>query len=198
MVIYNGADFTTEHRQTTKGSDTVITIARMVEQKDHETLIKAFKLVNQKLPKVKLLIPSSGPLEPKLKKLTRKLNLTKSIKFLGWVKEITPYIKKADIFVLSSKREGFGYVIIEAMAYGKPIISTDTPYGPAEILDNGKYGILTPLGDEKALSKAIITLLTNDKKYQLYSQKALLRSKYFSLDKMLSSYKKLILETIDK
>jgi glycosyltransferase involved in cell wall biosynthesis len=78
------------------------------------------------------------------------------------------------------------------MSYGKPINTTKTPYGPSEILDNWKYGILVPMGDEEAMKKAILKLLTDKKKYHYYAKKAFERSKFFSLDKMLMSYKKII------
>jgi glycosyltransferase involved in cell wall biosynthesis len=125
-----------------------------------------------------------------------RLGLSRKISFLGWVKNISPYLKKSDIFVLSSKREGFGYVLIEAMSQGKPVISTNTPYGPSEILDNGKYGILVPMGDEEAMKRAILKLLTDKKKYHYYAKKAFERSEFFSLDKMLRAYKKLIVGLI--
>lgn len=194
-VIYNGYSNLKSRQKVPekplKKSYTIITVARLVEQKDHQTLIKAFRLVQEKLPNTKLLIASDGPLKQDLMKLVSRLGLSRKISFLGWVKDISPYLKKSDIFVLSSKREGFGYVLIEAMSYGKPIISTNTPYGPSEILDNGKYGILVPMGDEEAMKKAILKLLTDKKKYHYYAKKAFERSKFFSLDKMLMSYKKI-------
>jgi len=82
------------------------------------------------------------------------------------------------------------------MSQRLPIISTDTPFGLSEILDNGKYGILVPVGNEKAMAEAMYTLLTDEKKYHYYSQKSLGRAKYFSLGKMLKAYKKVILEAL--
>ena len=197
-TIYNGANFTPPGEERKNPSGRVITIARLVEQKDHETLIKAFARVLKAYPKAKLTVLSWGPLGKQLEQFVVKLGLTKSIKFLGWVKNISGYLSKSDIFVLSSKREGFNYAIIEAMAQGLPVVSTNTPYGPSEILDNGKYGILVPLGDHISLSRAILRLLTNDKNYQYYSKKAGERAQYFSLDKMLKGYKNILSQVLNE
>ncbi|MBU0572388.1 glycosyltransferase [Patescibacteria group bacterium] len=195
-VVYNGYS-NLENRQMvpkklSKKTFTIITVARLVEQKDHQTLIKAFKLVQEKLPNTKLLIASDGPLKHDLMKLVSRLGLSRKVSFLGWVKNINPYLKKSNIFVLSSKREGFGYVLVEAMQCGTPVVSTDTPYGPSEVLDNGKYGILVPMGNEEAMKKAILKLLTDKKTYHQYAKMASKRSAFFSLDKMLISYMKII------
>lgn len=201
LVVYNGSNFKREPNgrlsRAFKKGGIIITVARLVEQKDHTTLIRAFSLVLKELPNSKLWITSSGPLKNKLVKLISNLKLSKNVKFLGWVRNIQPYIRKSDILVLSSKREGFGYVLIEAMSQGKPVISTDTPYGPSEILDNGKYGILVPVENKLAMKKAIVNLLADRKKYDYYAKKALVRSNFFSLDKMLKSYKKIIIKLID-
>jgi len=195
-VVYNGYSNLKGRQKApekpSKKNYTVITVARLVEQKDHRTLIRAFRLVQEKLPNTKLLVASDGPLKQNLMKFVSRLGLSRKISFLGWVKDISPYLKKSDIFVLSSRREGFGYVLIEAMSYGKPVISTNTPYGPSEVLDNGKYGILVPMEDEEAMKRAILILLTDKKKYRHYAKMAFERSKFFSLDKMLMSYKKII------
>lgn len=177
---------------------TFITLARLVEQKDHQTLFRAFTSLLKKIPEARLLVLSRGREEIIIKALAKKFTLGRQIKFLGWVPNVSTYIKKSSIFVFSSKREGFGYALIEAMSQGLPVIATDTSFGPSEILDNGKYGILVLVGDEKAMSEAMYKLLTDEKKYDYYAQKSLERVKYFSLDKMLKAYKKLILEVLNK
>lgn len=198
-VIYNGI---TPLKQkiivSNKNKKIIITIARLVNQKDHLILIKSFALLNKKLSNTELWILSDGYLKNNLINYVNKINLSKKVHFFGWVKDIYPYLNQAYVFVLSSKREGFSYALIEAMAQGRPVISTDSPFGPSEVLDNGKYGILVPVGDEKKMANAMYELLTDEKKYNYYAQKSLERAKYFSLDKMLKAYKKLILEVLNK
>ncbi len=202
IAIYNGnphapARYSNKVKSLPKRKKNVlISVSRLTKQKDHETLIKAFSLVEKGVPNTELWILSDGPERNHLIKQVKMLKLSKKIKFLGWVKSIYPYIDKAQIFVLSSKREGFAYCLTEAMAQGIPVISTDTNFGPREVLDNGKYGILVPEGDVDKLKNAIIYLLTNPKKYNYYSKMALERNKYFSEEKMLKDYFKLILKTI--
>jgi glycosyltransferase involved in cell wall biosynthesis len=193
-IIYNGLNLNiTKPKILKSDKDFIITtIARLSIQKDHETLIRAFDLMRKKLPNTKLWITSDGPEKHNLLKLTKDLKLFNKVRFLGWIKNINEVLKKSDLFILSSKSEGFGFVLIEAMSKGLPVVSTNTPYGPEEVLDYGKYGILTPVGDEKLMANKIIKLLTNQKIYLHYSKQSIARSKYFSEEKMLNGYKDLI------
>ncbi len=176
----------------------IINVSRLVEQKNHSILIKAFYILQKKYPNCELLLLSDGHLKKDLQRLTKQLKIGSKVKFLGWVKNVYKYLRKADVFVFSSKREGFGYVIVEAMSQGLPVISTDTPYGPREILGNGKYGVLVSMKDPKAMADAMYELLTDKEKYQYYAKKSLERVKFFSEEKMLKAYKKLILDVLNE
>jgi N-acetylglucosaminyldiphosphoundecaprenol N-acetyl-beta-D-mannosaminyltransferase len=121
--------------------------------------------------------------------MTNHFNLKNKIKIFGWLKNIYPILRRSDIFVLSSKAEGFSYAIIEAMSQGLPIISTNTPHGPSEILDGGKFGILVPMSDPISLSRAFVKLTHDKSLYGYFSEQSLKRSAYFSREKMTSSYK---------
>lgn len=195
LVIYNGLDSNPENppQKRINKNCLVISAGRLVEQKDFFTLIKSFVLVKSKLPMAKLWIVGDGPLKKDLLRFSHSLGLESTISFLGWKNNIMSVLQKADLFVLSSKREGFGWVLIEAMAAGLPIISTNAPYGPQEVINNGKYGILIPVKDNQAMTKAIINLLTNKEKYSYYAKKSLERVRFFSEVKMLEQYKKAIL-----
>jgi len=195
-TIYNGINTMkiVRYPSSNFGNKTIITLARLVEQKDHLTLFKSFALLLKKIPKAELLILSRGREETTIKTCVENYHFSNKIKFLGWVPNIFTYIKKSSIFVFSSKREGFGYALVEAMSQGIPVISTDTPFGPREILDGGKYGILVPMKNPQAMADAMYELLTDKKKYRHYSQKSLERAWFFSERKMLINYKKIILE----
>jgi len=192
-VIYNGMDFKTSRPKLFPKNKKVIivSVARLSIQKDYPTLIKAVGLLNNKYNNYELRIASDGPEKQNLKDLVKKLGLVKRIKFLGWVKSVDTLLNKSDIFVLSSKAEGFGYVLLEAMSHGLPVVSTDSPHGPSEVLENGKYGLLVPVGDEIKLCKAISILMSNKLKYEYFSKLSFRRSLYFSESKMLNAYSKL-------
>jgi len=127
---------------------------RLTAQKDFPTLIQAFARVWQARP-VRLLILGEGEERPALEALVRKLGLEPDVSLRGFVKNPYPYMAQASLFVLSSRWEGLGNVLIEALYCGAPLISTDCPSGPREILRDGQYGQLVPVGDVTALTQAM-------------------------------------------
>lgn len=136
----------------------ILAVGRLTEQKDFPMLIKAFsKLRNRR--DVRLLIIGEGPDRIVLESLINELGLKDSVEMPGFKNNPITYMKRVDVFVLSSRWEGFGNVLVEAMACGTPVISTDCPSGPAEILENGKWGCLVPVGDVNALAQAIAVTL---------------------------------------
>ena len=168
QVIYNPAfsselpiksKESVEHPWLQSGESPVILgVGRLYPQKDFSTLIRAFAKVRQ-ISSARLMILGIGPQEQELKALIKELDLEKSVAMPGFVQNPYAYMAKAAVFVLSSAWEGFGNVLVEAMAVGTPVISTNCPSGPAEILANGKYGYLTPVGDDAAMAEAIFKVL---------------------------------------
>ncbi|MDY3199999.1 MAG: glycosyltransferase [Arcobacter sp.] len=136
-----------------------ITLGRLIELKDHVNMIKAFRVVKDSNPMVKLLILGEGPLKNNLQSLINNLGLEYDVLLLGFIKNPFEYLKRSDVFVFSSKFEGFGNVIVEAMACGLPVISTNCPSGPSEILDNGKYGMLVDVENYKDLAAKMVSML---------------------------------------
>ena len=132
----------------------LLSAGRLTRQKDHATLIRAFALVRAARP-ARLIILGEGEDRPALEHLVHALGLDDDVQLPGFTINPLAYMAKARLFVLSSRWEGFGNVIVEAMACGTPVVSTDCPSGPAEILDGGAVGRLTPVGDPKALAEAI-------------------------------------------
>jgi glycosyltransferase involved in cell wall biosynthesis len=132
----------------------ILSVGRLTIQKDHETLIRAFKLLPKKL-NAKLIILGEGPLRAELEVLIKQLKLNESVSLTGFVLDPYPWFRTADIFVLSSLWEGFGNVIVEALECGLPVISTNCPSGPSEILQDGLFGRLVPIKDPQSLALAI-------------------------------------------
>jgi glycosyltransferase involved in cell wall biosynthesis len=135
-----------------------VNAGRLVDMKDHRNLIQAFALYLHCHP-ARLIILGTGPMEVELEALTRSLAITEHVDFVGFVQNPLPYMRAADAFVLSSYSEGFGNVLVEAMGCGTPVVSTDCPHGPAEILARGEFGILVPQQDPAALAAGMARLI---------------------------------------
>ena len=150
-----------DHAWFTPGAPPVILgIGKLKPQKDFACLIRAFARVRAIRP-TRLLILGEGPQRETLLFLARKLNVENDVALPGFVANPFAYIGRAAVFVLSSTWEGLSNVIIEALACGCPVVSTDCPSGPAEILDGETYGRLVPVGDDAALANAILATLDN-------------------------------------
>lgn len=139
-----------------------ITIGRLSEEKDHALLIRAFARV-KKVKAARLLVLGEGNMRAELEMLIRGLGLEDNVLLPGFVNNPYPYLARASLFVLSSRTEGLPTALIESLAVGTPVISTDCRSGPREILKNGKYGHLVPVGDECKLVEAMLNALSNNK-----------------------------------
>ena len=136
-----------------------ITAGRLVSHKDHETMIRALSIHRKRFDS-RLIVLGTGPLQQALADLVVQLGLTTSVDFLGFRCNVLPFFRQADAFLLSSRCEGFGNVIVEALGCGTPVISVRCQHGPAEILDNGRYGVLVNSRDPKALADAMDQVAT--------------------------------------
>ena len=136
----------------------VLSVGRLNAAKDYPTLLRAFSLVIRVRP-VRLVILGEGGERARLEAMVRNLGLEDVVSLPGFAKNPYAYMSKAAVFVLSSAWEGFGNVLVEAMAVGIPVVSTDCPNGPAEILENGRWGQLVPVGDVDALAAAMAVAL---------------------------------------
>lgn len=198
-----------EERDLFKQDDFIlINVGRLTKAKGQWHLIRALTYVKKEIKNFKLLILGEGELENYLKDLVKNLGLNENVFFLGYKKNPFKYMSKSDLFVFSSLYEGFGNVLIEAMACGVPVISTDCRSGPREILAPGtdvdnetfeikycEYGVLIPVCDgiqydhnkpltkeEKLLAKSIIKLIKNEKLRKYYSIKGKYRAEDFNVD----------------
>lgn len=165
----------------------IIAVGRLVPQKDYPTLLRAFREVVREKGQARLVILGEGALLPELKSQAKALGIEEYVWFAGFVENPFAYIKRASVFALCSVSEGFGNVLVEAMGLGVPVVSTNCSGGPAEILENGKWGQLVPIADVKALAQALITVL--DGKGIDGRERAL----DFSLNAVLDQYQALLL-----
>jgi glycosyltransferase involved in cell wall biosynthesis len=141
-----------------KGIPVFLGVGRLVKKKDFTMLIKAFSLVRQQRA-ARLIILGEGELREELEGYIGQLGLQEDIVLPGFAKNPYAYMAQCDVFVLSSWWEGLANVLIEAMACGCPVISTDCPGGPREILQDGEFGMLVPVGDADAMARAMIRTL---------------------------------------
>ncbi|MDZ4809710.1 MAG: glycosyltransferase [Bacteroidota bacterium] len=179
---------------------TFINIARLEPQKNQALLLKAFAKVADK--NCYLVILGKGLLLDDLKDLAIELSITDRVNFEGFQSNIKSYLLQSDCFVFSSDYEGLGNVIIEALQAGLPVISTDCPYGPREILspesdtdtlmkkgvDLAAYGILTPVGNEEYLAEAMQKIIENSVLRNKYRELSKPRALDFDINKIAKKY----------
>lgn len=166
IIIYNPIkdEFLNINKAAQK-EDTIISVGRLVEQKNQKMLIEAFSKIAKEYSNYKLKIFGTGPLELSLKKQIEELNLSNKIMLCGVCDDIKTELEKARIFVLSSDYEGMPNALIEAMAVGLPVISTDCPCGgPKELIENEKNGLLIEVGNVEELEKKMKYLIENQEK----------------------------------
>lgn len=140
------------------GPPVFLGVGRLHHQKDFPNLIRAFSIVRAHRP-CRLVILGEGPEREALEALARDLAVADDVDLPGYVSDPLPWMARAAAFVLSSRYEGLGNVLVEAMAVGAPVASTDCPSGPSEILDGGRHGPLVPVNDPDALATAMESLL---------------------------------------
>jgi glycosyltransferase involved in cell wall biosynthesis len=136
----------------------ILGVGRLTEQKDFPTLLRAFALVRKERA-ARLVILGEGEDRPQLKALVDELGIAEDVDMPGFVDNPYGYMAGAAVFALSSRWEGLPTVLIEAMALGKPVVATDCPSGAREILNDGRYGTLVPVGDAKRLAAGISGML---------------------------------------
>ncbi|PLX82097.1 MAG: glycosyl transferase [Desulfuromonas sp.] len=136
------------------GEPVVLGVGRLTRQKDFPTLLRAFAILEQQRA-CRLVILGEGGDRKKLEALRDELGLNAKVDLPGFVDNPYAYMARADLFVLSSAWEGFGNVLVEALAVGTPVVATDCPNGPREILQGGQVAPLVPVGDVNALATAM-------------------------------------------
>ena len=182
----------------------LLSVGRLSEQKDFPTLLRAFARLRashaeqkgqerQRVRDVRLLILGEGPQRKRLEALIKRLGLSAVVALPGFVSNPFAYMSRAAGFVLSSVYEGLPTVLIEALACGCPVVSTDCPSGPAEILRNGQDGRLVSVRDEVALAETLNRLLTSPPAREHLPR----RAAQFSADKAVQRYLAVLCDTPD-
>ena len=162
--VFELARMPVSHSWFQPGAPPVILAAgRLVPQKDFETLIRAVAFVAPAVD-CRLVILGEGPLRGSLQALARELGVEDRCDMPGFEPNPFAFMSKAAVFALSSRYEGLPAVLIQALACGAPVVATDCPSGPAEILDGGRYGELVPVGDPELLAKAIHIAITGPRR----------------------------------
>lgn len=195
--VYNPVVNIPERTLETKDSDFthnkkyICSAGRLVEQKGFDLLIRAYAIANIDSD---LIIFGTGPLEEKLKNLALSLDISNKVFFPGFINNIRGAIFKSQLFVSSSRWEGFGNVIVEALSVGTPIVAFDSPGGPREILAGGIYGDLVVAEDIQALSSSIIKNVQS----RSHSRKFLIsRAKEFSSSIIYQYYHDIYLKSLN-
>lgn len=148
----------------------ILTVGRIKVVKNHPLLLRAFAQLDRL--EARLMFVGDGAGRDALLSLANELGVADRVVFAGFHPDPTPFYITADLFALASNLEGFGNVIVEALACGTPVVSTDCPSGPREILDGGRYGRLVPVGDVVAMTKAIDYMLAAPQDVDLLKQRA--------------------------
>ncbi len=180
----------------TKKSDvfTIVNVGRFHPLKNHHLLLKT--LSNFKGKPVELWLVGDGPLNESLKKLAHGLGIESQIQWIGAQKNPFPYYKHADCFILSSNYEGLPSVVVESILCGLPVISTRCKFGPEELIIDGENGLLVPVGNKAALTKAIKTVIDDRDKLDRMKQSCLSQDLFrFDEENVYKSYGKLFKNT---
>jgi glycosyltransferase involved in cell wall biosynthesis len=184
----------------------IFNLGRLTEQKGQWHLIRAFAKIRKQI-NCRLVIRGDGDLKLYLNTLINEMGLNDDVRFLGWVDNPYKYIAKSSLFVSSSLWEALPYSLVEALACGCPIISTDCKYGPREILADGRYGILIPEMDnmlygasdpltkeEELLAQKIVELIENDTLREKYRNLGKIRARDFDWEQSIEKYEKILCE----
>lgn len=169
----------------------VVSAGRLTPQKNFDVLIRALACVVEKVD-CSLLILGAGEQRQNLEEIVSQLGLEGRVMLPGFTPNPWSYFADADVFVLPSAWEGFGNVVVEAMAVGVPVIVTSCDYGPKEVVTDGENGVIVPVGNSPALAKALERLLMDQEMRFRLARNGLRRAKDFDAPLMIRQYEKLL------
>jgi len=202
MPIYNGIDLqdvqrrSCEFRVEKKREHWIVGCGRLEAQKDFDVLIhafRAFRLQHKNLP-ARLVLIGDGSEKIRLQQLCVELEIQGAVQFAGFQSNPYPWIAAADVLVLPSRYEGFGLVLVEAMALSVPVIASDCPWGPGEIIENGESGLLFQVGHAEQLASRLEQVLLNTELAARLSKAGQARAEFFQIARMAEEYAKAFLQ----
>ncbi len=165
----------------------IVACGRLLPQKGFPYLLRAFAQIHLQLP-AELWILGEGPDLAALEEEARTLGITERVRFLGFQDNPFAIMAAADLFVLSSLFEGFGNVVVEAMACGTPVVASDCPHGPSEIIKDGVNGLLVPVANSRALAEAMLRVLTQPELHASLKRHGLARAQDYRADTVAARY----------
>jgi GalNAc-alpha-(1->4)-GalNAc-alpha-(1->3)-diNAcBac-PP-undecaprenol alpha-1,4-N-acetyl-D-galactosaminyltransferase len=197
-IIPNPVIATTLEAPPIKNHRVILAMGRLTAQKGFDLLLKAFAKIAKQYPDWTLIIIGEGELRPELEALRDKLKLKERVDFPGIIKSPQTAFDKANIFVLSSRFEGFPNALCEAMAHGLAVIATDCPSGPREIIRDGIDGILVQRENVAALSAAMASLMVDEQKRHDLSTCATEIATRFGIEKIMAMWEELLAEVVQE
>lgn len=198
------------------GDNAIVVIGRLADEKQHDKIIRAFTYVHDRNPQARLIILGAGPKENYLKNVRKRYNLNDVVVFAGFQSNVSFYLKNSKVFAMASTVEGYPNSMLEAMANGLPIVTTDIPGGCGEIVGKNdskklcneiqycRYGILTPYmcgpvqldkeltREERLFGKAMLEVLEDRRLREKYCRRSLKRASSFQIDKIMPKWDRLI------
>lgn len=187
-VISNPVTFDTNIKTAPLTNKKIITAGRLVYQKNHKSLINAWKIVDQKHPDWQLEIWGDGALKNELSKQINTLGLNNKVLLMGYTNDIISRMLQASGCVLSSLYEGISLVLIEAMSCGLPIVSYACQCGPKDLIEHGKNGFLCEVNDETKLAEYICSIIADDKLRIRMGQASKKKSEEFRIEKIATQW----------
>jgi glycosyltransferase involved in cell wall biosynthesis len=174
----------------------LLAVGRMTEQKAFDVLLEAHARLVDRVGPIRLVILGDGPERATLEEQRRRLGTEQFVEMPGYVDNVHAYMRDAWLFVHPARYEGLGMVLIEAMAAGKPVVATDCPSGPKEILQDGKFGVLVKSEAPDAIADAVIMLQESPDTYQHFSALGVRRAQDFSARAIMPQWEKVISKLI--